>query len=196
VTHPRIKIRWCGVVWSGGRTGGGRGKHANYSTRFIVGITTRNPYQRSAAPATSHSSPPLSISHHLHRVAPPRAEISEGPPIERAEAEPIGSMVRDTGYYDVLGVSPAATEAEIKKAYYIKVTRAFAVSAHFWWVWRWFRLTPVCCWCFRRGRSIRTRTPMIRSRRRGSRQVLALALPLWFGKSSFFLGVSSHSFCY
>jgi hypothetical protein len=131
VTHPRIKIWWCGE---------GGPEECEKSTRIIrrALLLSESPpgrqNQSSAAPATSHSPPPLSISHHLHRAAPPRAEISEGPPIERGQAEPIGSMVRETGYYDVLGVSPATTEAEIKKAYYIKVTRAFAVSARFRWV--------------------------------------------------------------
>jgi len=39
-------------------------------------------------------------------------------------------MVKDTGYYDVLGVDPSATESEIKKAYYIKVSgRLLALPA-------------------------------------------------------------------
>lgn len=56
-----------------------------------------------------------------------RAEISAGAPIEPKRREErarlAASMVRETWYYDVLGVTPAATEAEIKKAYYIKVPR-------------------------------------------------------------------------
>ena len=39
-------------------------------------------------------------------------------------------MGKDTRYYDVLGVEPSATESEIKKAYYVKVSgRLLAILA-------------------------------------------------------------------